>query len=280
MKTQRRKRGAFSLPAIRRGEIERHALHVGAADTEDFWRWLVAWCWHNDRNVRDRTGALQFAAERMGGSINEPEAEATLERAEAIRQHRTADKLAKFLGVTDRQRTALGITSIGSIDVGRKQREKRRREHKRMNKELIRRARGIKPRAQYESSSLSRTRPWDSEGISRRTWYRRRGTSVSPPIPPLESGGTTGRSTSPGPAIFLSAVPTPVPPVRKKGDFRGGACVCGICGNPGANVAYFASGMTEVVYRHHECDRRGAPRELSPSEERQAWSIDQLLSSE
>ena len=53
MKSKRRKQGAFSLPAIRRREIERHALHVGAADTEDLWRWLVAWCWHNDQNARD-----------------------------------------------------------------------------------------------------------------------------------------------------------------------------------------------------------------------------------
>jgi|GraSoiStandDraft_30_1057271.scaffolds.fasta_scaffold1951443_1 hypothetical protein len=37
---------------------------------------------------------------------------------------------------------------------------------------------------------------------------------------------------------------------------------CDICGKPGATVAYFATGMAAVVYRHHEC----APRELSPSE--------------
>jgi hypothetical protein len=29
-------------------------------------------------------------------------------------------------------------------------------------------------RAEYEAKSLSRTRPWDVEGISRRTWYNRR----------------------------------------------------------------------------------------------------------
>jgi len=49
---------------------------------------------------------------------------------------------------------------------------------------------------------------------------------------------------------------------------------CHICGKDGAGVAYFATGMAEVVYRHHECDR---PREVSPSEERQEWSIDQWL---
>lgn len=28
------------------------------------------------------------------------------------------------------------------------------------------------PRAEYEANSISRAKPWDSMGISRRTWYR------------------------------------------------------------------------------------------------------------
>jgi hypothetical protein len=35
----------------------------------------------------------------------------------------------------------------------------------------------------------------------------------------------------------------------------GTAATCEICGKPNATVAYFATGMTEVAYRHHECDR-------------------------
>jgi hypothetical protein len=52
---------------------------------------------------------------------------------------------------------------------------------------------------------------------------------------------------------------------------------CQICGGPNANVAYFRTGMTEVVYRHHECDWRGSPRELSPAEERQEWGLNKWL---
>jgi hypothetical protein len=52
---------------------------------------------------------------------------------------------------------------------------------------------------------------------------------------------------------------------------------CEICGKPGAKVAYFASGMAAVVWRHHECDHSGASREISPSEERQEWGINQWL---
>ena len=29
------------------------------------------------------------------------------------------------------------------------------------------------PRADYEAQSLARTKPWESEGVSRATWYRR-----------------------------------------------------------------------------------------------------------
>jgi len=47
---------------------------------------------------------------------------------------------------------------------------------------------------------------------------------------------------------------------------------CELCGLGGAGVAYFASGMIEVVWRHHECDRHHSARELSPSEERQEWA--------
>jgi hypothetical protein len=56
------------------------------------------------------------------------------------------------------------------IDVDKRLRREQVREADRDRKERARRAKGAKPRAQ----ALSRTRPWDAEGISRRTWERRR----------------------------------------------------------------------------------------------------------
>jgi hypothetical protein len=191
MKPKRRRRNVRNLPAIRRGEIERHARYVGAADTEDFWRWLVAWCWHNGQNGRDPTGALKLAAKRMGGDLTEADAETILERAHAMRQHRTADRLARFLGVTDRQRTAAGIATIGSIDVDRKRRNRRRSERNRMAKEARRRARGAIPRAEYRATSRTATKPWEREDMSRRTWYRKQaaplGTGAGTAIPTLRN---------------------------------------------------------------------------------------------
>ncbi|MEK8093369.1 hypothetical protein WOC76_12655 [Methylocystis sp. IM3] len=48
------------------------------------------------------------------------------------------------------------------------------RERSRLRKEQKSRAAGCNPRENYEAQSLSRTRPWEAEGISRRTWERRR----------------------------------------------------------------------------------------------------------
>ena len=49
----------------------------------------------------------------------------------------------------------------------------------RQRDQAYRRANGAKPRARYEAESLARVKPREAEGISRRTWYRRRGTSPS-----------------------------------------------------------------------------------------------------
>jgi hypothetical protein len=213
---RRRKRGAFNLAAIRRGQIERHAREIGAADTEDFWRWLVAWCWHNRHNGHDPAGALEFAAERMGASnCLEMDMEAILESADAMVQRRSADRLAQFLGVTYAQRERLGLTTIGSVDVDRKQRAMLRKRKGRLYQERRRRGRGAKP----QSKSLSRTKPWKLDGISRAAWYRkRRETTSSAAIPPLSAPNETTSS-----AAFLSmGVDETVS--RKQGAVRGGAC--------------------------------------------------------
>src|SRR5262245_61128681 len=89
----------------------------------------------------------------------------------------TADQLAERLGVTMELRSRLGLTVIGAIDCDRQSRADRRREpRRRRDRERMvakRRGKGAKRRAEYEAQSLSRTKPWEAEGISRRWWYRR-----------------------------------------------------------------------------------------------------------
>lgn len=86
----------------------------------------------------------------------------------------TADQLAWRYRVTKEERTMLGLTTIGAIDFGRAARAKRRKERDRLRKAKQRRNEGKPTRKQYEEQSISRTKPWLDEGVSRASWYRRR----------------------------------------------------------------------------------------------------------
>ena len=80
-----------------------------------------------------------------------------------------ADTLARHLHVSDAERTELRIWSIGSYDVPKAKRIKRRKEKRRLADQARRRDNGSKPREQ----SHSRTKPWEAFGIKRRAWELR-----------------------------------------------------------------------------------------------------------
>jgi len=161
-------RGTFDIAAKRRREIVLHARHIGAADTEDLPRWLIAWVWHN-RKATDQIWSVMNAARNMGREITEAEASAITEEASITRKHLSADNLARFLGVTYQQRRALGLTTIGSVNVKKRARQELRKRANRLIQERKRRALGARP----QSQSLSRTKPWRELGMSRAVWYRR-----------------------------------------------------------------------------------------------------------
>jgi hypothetical protein len=158
----------FDFLAKRRREIRLHARHVGAAGTEDFNRWLIAWVWHNPK-AKDQIWSLMECAKSMGGKITEAEASAITEEASITRRHMTADNLARFLGVTYEQRQEIGLTTIGSVNVGKRARKELRKRQNRIAQERRRRALGMRP----QSESLSATKPWKAMNISRSTWERR-----------------------------------------------------------------------------------------------------------
>jgi len=89
-----------------------------------------------------------------------------------------ADECAAKLRLSYDERTLLGITTIGSYDVDKRGRAKRRKARKlirdRKRAATKRAERGAVPRSEYLATSLSTTQPWKEEGISRRTWERRR----------------------------------------------------------------------------------------------------------
>lgn len=114
----------------------------------------------------------------------------TLDESEALkhdasrRKHMLpADSIAKLLNVTFVERTRLKLKTIGACDVCEDERKKMalelKREQDRARQEHKRRAEGRMPRAEYEAVSLSKSKPWEAEGISRKTWERRRVASVS-----------------------------------------------------------------------------------------------------
>lgn len=94
-----------------------------------------------------------------------------------------ADAVAKLLMVTMAERTRLGLRTIGACDMPMVERKRQAKENKRerdRNRQAdIRAAAGRKDRASYEADSLAKLRPWEAEGISRRTWERRRVAGLS-----------------------------------------------------------------------------------------------------
>ena len=64
---------------------------------------------------------------------------------------------------------------VGAYDADKRERKRRRKERNRqIQGNAKRREKGAKTRAEYEANSISKAKPWETEGISRRTWYSRR----------------------------------------------------------------------------------------------------------
>ena len=84
-----------------------------------------------------------------------------------------AATLGKILNYTGAEHRRLRLRTIAPMDMTLEE----RRDFSRILSNGRRRAKrtrsGMKTRAEYEANSLSKTKPWVAEGISRRTWYRR-----------------------------------------------------------------------------------------------------------
>lgn len=168
-------RDGFDLRYLRRNEIVALARRIGVADTTDIDRFLIAWFWHRPPSAdRDPTGAVIEIGRRMGkADLTDTDAEQVIAGARQRRPIFNADKLGRYLRLSDAARSRTGIRTIGACDVSKRERTLRRKQRARERQERLRRRRGARPRSQ----SLSRVRPWEAEGISRRTWYRQRKTN-------------------------------------------------------------------------------------------------------
>lgn len=80
---------------------------------------------------------------------------------------KSAAIIGAILSVKAHERQACAIITIDAID---ETIEERRRRVAREGQRRYRRKKGVRP----QSESLEQTRPWEQDGISRSTWYRRR----------------------------------------------------------------------------------------------------------
>lgn len=188
---QRRHRGKHNLPLQRLREIEkvirfRHGTIVPETDDPSYIEAaayaLNAHCFAEGGDLPALLRGwcsrwLPWSLPRAGELIR-PVLNGLVHRKYDLR----ADDVARLLQVTLAEREHIGLSTIGAHDFPAEIRKgivkDRKRKRDKARQAAIRAAQGRKDRTSYEAESLSRTQPWLAEGISRRTWERRRDKAV------------------------------------------------------------------------------------------------------
>lgn len=106
----------------------------------------------------------------------------------------SADEVARHMAVSLAERGALGLRTIGACDVPAEERKRLAAERKRQRDRDRQRAKreSAKTRAEYVASGKQATKPWEQEGISRRTWYRKHAVAQVVAITSIEGGTRDG----------------------------------------------------------------------------------------
>jgi len=183
-------RSPFSRARKRLRELERliSGRHGCMPETDDADVYLepVVNCFHVIAASRDRSVSVDgimklfwFWCEEKAPHVDRGQAMAMVRREHEGPPELIADDIVgKALRLSYVERLTRNITAVGSHDADKAMRTKlakdRRRERDRKRAAAKRRAKGAEPRAVYEANSLSQTKPWEQEGISRSTWERRR----------------------------------------------------------------------------------------------------------
>ena len=104
-----------------------------------------------------------------------------LRKPEYLRKVSATD-LGVKLNLTWDERQRLAIRTIAPVDLTpeelARKRKDRRKERERVKKARQRRKAGVKSEIAYRTTSLAHQMPWERLRISRRTWYRKRGTGT------------------------------------------------------------------------------------------------------
>ena len=123
---------------------------------------------------------MKMAIKNWAGWMSEDEAEQlvdSINRTPDYQRKRTARQMGEIWNLTYAERQSWGIRTVSPSDITEEEFLRRRKDRKNFLDLKRRLALGRMTRAQYRDSfatSLSRTKPWEAECISRRTWERRR----------------------------------------------------------------------------------------------------------
>lgn len=184
-----RRRRTYNPTSHRLRELERiiDARHGKTLDTDDAEIYLVPVAqtlrkFHENKNgavtFDDVLDRLKVWANTWTPLVPDDVLRDAVDEAMQNRRMDHADALAHRLRLRFAEREVLDLRTIGACDVTKAARARARKQRKRARdrdrKAAKRRERGAVAREQYLLKSLSRARPWDADGISRRTWERRR----------------------------------------------------------------------------------------------------------
>jgi hypothetical protein len=115
-----------------------------------------------------RADVMAWAAQYAPGLTPDAIA-ATVKTALRKRYKYTSEKIGVKLGVSRQEVERLGLTSIKAATESREAYQERQRAQRAKTKRERRQEEGARPQA----DSVQKRKPWEAEGCSRRTWYRR-----------------------------------------------------------------------------------------------------------
>jgi hypothetical protein len=133
--------------------------------------------------------------------MDSAEAEKLIEqiaRTPLAARKQNAERLGLRQQVTNQERERLRIWTIAAYDMTAQELKEQRRARAAARMRRLRQKQGRIRRAVYEAKSKSKIKPWQKQGISRRTWYRKNG------------------GTSPCAVKLTIAANTPVPPSKRQ----------------------------------------------------------------
>jgi ElaB/YqjD/DUF883 family membrane-anchored ribosome-binding protein len=189
------------LREIERVIVQRHGI-VPATDDADVYLVPLAQCYRQllikarlPATVADIVDRLTVSKVVHGsGIVYRQMRDAAIEAIDQPNLE-NADDIARRLNVDYDEREELNLRSIGATDADKRERARRRKDRNRKRAKersaRLRSERGAVPREEYLAThSVSRTKPWEALGISKATYYRRRGaTAAKPATEPVRQVG-------------------------------------------------------------------------------------------